>query len=320
MGVLLQSSSGYGGFDGTPLARPGYSDYIITKIFEKSFLREITNTRIDERITSCNQVVQFMIAPEISPWRNYQKNQRLVPSQVTPNAMCVSICEAAYQALKFDKLDIHWACERWESWESAFLDAIYETWEDKQRRWVFYAMLSQVSPGNKGARAGKFKNINLGTLGAPIPITPTNIAEQFSLLKVVLTQRGWWRDGQMFAVVPVEFFPVFSQSNFANKAWVGDSCGGGCSLAVDGIWEQNIMGFKIIQTRHAPYFKETGDRYGFSIIAGHSEAFAYAADIIEGRLVTSADDFGIQYQMMGVYGGAMLYPEAMAIAHWTFQF
>lgn len=319
MSVLMQSSSGYGGLDNTPLARPGYSDYVITQIFERDFIREITNTRIDERITSCNQVVQFMIAPEVGPWREYQLNQRLHPSQVTPNAMCVSICNSAYQALKFDKLTIHWACERWEQWEAAFLDAIFQTWVDKQRKWVFSAMIAQASPDSKGSNAGKFHNVDLGKIGAPVEITPDNIAYEFSKLQLVLREKMRWQEKNMFAVVPIQFFPVLAMSNFANKSWLGGSCGGSCSMGVDGVWDEKLMGFKVIQTIHSPWAKETGNRIGFYIIAGNSEAFAYAADIIEGRLVSGTDDFGIQYQMLGVYGGAMLYPDAVAIAYWTFK-
>lgn len=126
MSVLLQSASGYGGLDQTPLARPGYYNEIIANVYEKDFLQMITNSRISERITACNQVVQILKAPEVGPWRPYQKNQELIPNQVTANAICLSICNAAYNAIKIDELDIHWACERWAQWEQAFLEATYE--------------------------------------------------------------------------------------------------------------------------------------------------------------------------------------------------
>ena len=47
----MQSASGYGGLESTPLARPGYFNEIMNRVYERDFLPEITNSQIDERIT-----------------------------------------------------------------------------------------------------------------------------------------------------------------------------------------------------------------------------------------------------------------------------
>ena len=52
MPAPLQSASGYGGLDATPLARPGYYNEIMARVYERDFLPEITNSEIDERIIS----------------------------------------------------------------------------------------------------------------------------------------------------------------------------------------------------------------------------------------------------------------------------
>ena len=99
--------------------------------------------------------------------------------------------------------------------------------------------------------------------------------------------------------------------------WVGDAKK--TSFAVDGMWEQQIAGFNLIETVHAPFVKDADGRVCYYVIAGHRSAFAYAADIIDGRLVFPERTWSAEYQMLGVWGGKMLYPEAIAVGYWTFN-
>lgn len=314
---FLQSSSGYGGLEATPLARPGYFNEIIARVYERDFLPEITNSDINERITRCHQEVQILKAPEVAGWRTYQKNQPLVPNQITAEAMCLQICNAAYNSIKIDQTDIYFACERWSPWEEKFLDAVYESYVEMQRTWVLTAMILEASPYNKGAHAGKYGNVDLGSRGNPVVVNKDNIALRFAQLMEVLSDNLRWKDDEMFIVIPNQFYTVFAQSQFANTAFVG-SCKP-CSYTVDGKWNLPILGFTVIQTVHLPYVIEADGRVCFYIIAGHKSAFAYASDIIEGRIVKPTNTFGVEYQMLAVWGGKMLYPEAVAVGYWTFD-
>lgn len=315
--MILQSASGYGGLEATPLARPGYYNEIIARVYERDFLPEITNSEIDERITKCNQQVQILKAPEVGPWRSYQKNQEMVPNQITADAICLSICNAAYNDIKIDQTDIHFACDRWAPWEEKFLDAVYESYVAMQREWVLTAMILEASPQNKGASAGKFGTIDLGSRGNPIVVDKDNIPLRMAQLQQVLMEQLRWKDGEMFVIMPVAFRPVLSMSNFANAAWTG-TCKP-CSFGIDGMWGVPLGGFNVIETTHSPYVVEPDGRVCFYIVAGHRSAFAYASDIIEGRIVQSTRTFGVEYQMLAVWGGKMLYPEAIAVAYWTFK-
>jgi len=315
--MKLNSASGYGGLEATPLARIGYYNEIITRIYERDFLPMITNSDINERIVQCNQQVQIMKAPEVGGWRTYQKNQELIPNQISTDAICLQICNAAYNAIKIDKTDIHFACDRWASWEAAFLDAVYESYVEMQRKWVLTAMILEASAQNKGAKAGKFGKIDLGSRGNPVVVNKDTITRRMAELQQVLMEQLRWKNGEMFAVLPTAFRLALAESNFANASWTG-SCRT-CSYGIDGMWEEPLVGFNIIETTHSPFVIETDGRVCFYIIAGHKSAFAYASDIIEGRLVESERTFGVEYQMLAVWGGKMLYPEAIAIAYWTFE-
>lgn len=313
----LQSAVGYGGLEATPLVRPGYYNEIIARVYERDFLPEITNSEIDERITRCHQKVQIMLAPEVGPWRAYQKNQEMVPNQVSAEAICLDICNAAYNAIKIDKTDIWWACERWATWEEKFLDAVYESYVAMQREWVLTAMTIQASPRNRGAHAGKYGDIDLGSQGNPLVVNKDNLPLRLADLQRVLMESLRWKDGEMFIIMPVAFRSVLAMSNYANAAWTG-TCKP-CSFGIDGMWDQQLNGFNVIETTHAPMIPNDNGNLAFYIIAGHRSAFAYASDIIEGRLVDSNKTFGIEYQMLAVWGGKMLYPDAIAVGYWTFR-
>lgn len=311
----LISASGYGGLDNTPLARPGYYNEIIARVYERDFLPEITNSEIDERVIECHQMVQIMKAPEVGPWRSIEKNQEMVPSQVTAEAICFEICNAAYNAIKFDQLDIRWACDRWDQFEEKFLEDVYQSWVSLQRQWVLSAMIIEVDPANQGSAAGQHGAIDLGTPGNPIVITKDNLAAHITNLQLVLMDRLRWIENEMFIIVPPIFRSVLVQSNYANSMWIGT---GEKSVAIDGLWNNQLVGFNVIESVHVPYVRENGE-ICYYIIAGHKAAFAYAADIIDARIVYPDRTWSAEYQMLGVWGGKMLYPEALALGYWKFN-
>lgn len=316
--AILQSAAGYGaGLEATPLARPGYYNNIIARVHEKDFLPEITNSEINERIVRCNQTVQIMRAPEVGEWRNYQKNQQLVPNQISFDATCLQICNAAYNAIKFDQTDIYFACERWAMFEEKFLEEVYKKYVAMQRRWVLTAMILEADPRNKGSAAGKHGNIDLGSQSNPVVVDKDNFPLRLAQIAQVLREQLMWVPGEMFIILPTDFYSVLMQSNFANAAWTG-ACKP-CSIAIDGMWGIQLGGFNIIESVNVPYVIADDGTISYYIIAGHRSAFAYASDIIEGRLVYPTDSFSVQYQMLAVWGGKMIYPEAIAVGLWTFK-
>lgn len=315
MPAPMQSASGYGGLDATPLARPGYFNEIIAHIYERDFLPEITNSDINEEIVKCHQTVQIMKAPEVGPWRSLQKNQEMVPNQISAEAVELNICNAAYQDIKIDQLDIEFACDRWDAWEEKFLDEVYESYVKMQRDWVLSALILEADPGNKGAHAGKYGDIDLGSRGNPVSVNKDNIALHFANLQRVLMERLRWVENEMYLVLPVAMRTVLIQSNFANAAWNGT---GKRTFAIDGMWSEQISGFNIVESVNVPYVKETDGRICYYVIAGHKQAFAYASSIIDGRIVMPERTWSAEYQMLAVWGGKMLYPDAVAVGYWTF--
>lgn len=310
----LLSASGFQGLENSPLARPGYYNKFISRGWEMDFLPAITNTEIDERITACNQVVQFTRQPDVGPWRTYEKNQELIPDTISPEAFCMRICNAKYKALKFDKLDIRRICDRWDDFEASFLDSIYQTLSAEWRAYVLAGMVLEADAMNKGATAGRRRNINLGAPNAPKQIRGATIATEVGLLKRILMERFRWVEGEMVLVIPSAVYTSFITSPYANALQMG-SCVD-CSLLVTGQIPGMIGGFHVYVTESLPTVIDENGREAFYVIAAHRQAYAFASEILEGELVRPSRYFGIEYQMLAVWGAKAILPDAIAVGYW----
>lgn len=311
------SASGFQGLENSPLARIGYHNKIIGLGWEKDFLPEITNTEIDGRIHKCNQIVQFMRQPTVGPWRSYEKNQELVPDLVSPEGFCMTLDNAKYKALKFDDLDIKRICNRWESFEDSFLDSMYETLAAEWRSHVLCGMALEALPQNKGANAGRLRNVNLGAPGAPKAITGASFGRELARMKTVLVQRNRWVDGEMIIVLPSGIGEILVDSPYANAFDMGRCMD--CSLLLTGEIPGKLMGARTFVTNSlCSSIEDTMDgAEAFHVIMAHRDAYAFAGDIIEGRIVKPAKYFGTEYQTLAVWGGEAILPDAIAVGYWT---
>lgn len=312
----IASASGFSGLANSPLARIGYHDKIIAQGWDKEFLPYITNTAIDSRITRCNQVVQFTRQPLVGEWRPYEKNQELVPDYVSPDSFTMQVCNAAYKALKFDKLDISQICDRWPAFEESFLQSAYESLAEIFRTWTLEAMVLETAGTNKGANAGCNRNIDLGAPNAPRQITAENIHRELARLQRVLVESRRWINDEMFIMIPSALMEVLVDSKYASALEMGNCVD--CSILVTGLMPGKIMGFNVFVVDCLPQVVDGTGELAYYIIAGNREAFAFAGDLVEGELVRPSNYFGVQYQMLAVWGGKAIYPDALAVGYWTF--
>lgn len=313
--ALFQSASGYPGIESSPLARIGYSDVILSRVFEEDWLPRITSSELLEPVTRCNQVIQLMRAPEVGPLRSYQKNQQLTPNTVGTDARCLTICNMGYQDVKFDLTDVKQACERWAPFEEKMLESLYQSYVDSQRKFVLGRMMAQVSPLTSLGNAGRQHDVDLGSPGTPLHVTPANLPVVLAKLQRVLIEQKRWREGEMFIIVPPILRTYLAMSNYSNSQW---SCN--CGGIISGMWDHDLFGFQPIESIHVPVRMDESGALSFYIIAGHKEATAYASNIIESRLITNDPNyFGVRYQYLVAWGAEVIYPDALAMGYWTFD-
>ena len=223
-------ASGYKDLSETPLGNGVvYAGTIIDRNFEDDMLYYITNSTVLDELTRCGQVIQFDKPARVGPWRPYELNQRLIQDQPTSESFCITVCDMAYKSIKIDKESVRRACENWSAYETSFLN---DAWYHLSELWhtaALTGMQLQVSARNLGAEAGRYRNINLGTIGQALHLTPDNIVSFFSKMRDVLADAGRWYDGEMFIIIPRAMHTLLLETMFAKQMCcnTGERC---CSV------------------------------------------------------------------------------------------
>ena len=314
----LGSASGYGSIHDTPLATKGYHSRIIERGWEKDILGEIVNTRIVAQAFDCNQVVEFILQPDVGPWRKYEDNQVIKPDTVQITSVQMTLCNQAYKAIKIDNNLQRNLCQFWSKFEAGFLDSCYRELSGMWHSFVLSAMVLEADRRNKGANAGRERSINLGTVGAPVRVTPVNLPVNLMNLRNVLVHNNRWKNGEMFLIVPPEFSNVVIQSEYRLAADI--SCCKDPSMLLTGELPGQLAGFRTIESmRTISAFDATVNKQAYYILAFWKEAFAFYGDITEGRIIEDKDYWGRQYQMAALWGGKAIYGDAIAVGYWTFE-
>ena len=314
----LGSASGYGSIHDTPLATKGYHSRIIERGWEKDILGEIVNTRIVAQAFDCNQVVEFILQPDVGPWRKYEDNQVIKPDTVQITSVQMTLCNQAYKAIKIDNNLQRNLCQFWSKFEAGFLDSCYRELSGMWHSFVLSAMVLEADRRNKGANAGRERSINLGTVGAPVRVTPVNLPVNLMNLRNVLVHNNRWKNGEMFLIVPPEFSNVVIQSEYRLAADI--SCCKDPSMLLTGELPGQLAGFRTIESmRTISAFDQTVNKQAYYILAFWKEAFAFYGDITEGRIIEDKDYWGRQYQMAALWGGKAIYGDAIAVGYWTFE-
>ena len=310
-------ASGYKDLLDTPLGKGViYAGTIKDRNFEADMLYHITNSSVLDDLTRCGQVVQFNKPPRVGSWRPYELNQPMIPDQPTSDSFCITICNMAYKSIKIDEVNIYRACEDWEAYETGFLN---DAWRHLSELWhtdCLTGMQLQVSSRNLGKTAGRYGNIDLGSVGNPLHLTPDNIVSFFSRMRDVLQDAGRWYEGEMFIVVPRAMETLLLETMFAKQL----CCNTNDYVLFKGMKARDILGFIVASSdRLRPVIDPATRRLVYPILAGWNEAYAFTGDIIKARLKEMEKTFGVTYDMLTVYGGGVIYPEALAKAYCTFS-
>lgn len=313
----LTAASGYEALRSTNLGKGViYAGTIKARNWDDDFMPFIANTRVLDDLTKCGDVITFEKPPQTGPWRPYEANQELINDQVSSESFCLSICGSAYKSLKFERPDIRKACENWDEFETAFLTDAWNNLSELWKRNLLTGMSLQIADTNIGNKAGRYKNINMGSVGNPLHLSPENLVNFIAKARELLRSTGRWYDGEMFMLVPPEFSTLILQTAY-EKQWCCDASDG---VLFNGLKATNINGFKVIETDLVvPSVDPATGRLVYPIIAGWNDAYAFTGEIIEAEINKVPRSFGVTYDMLSVFGGGVIYPEALTKAYVTFS-
>lgn len=157
-----------------------------------------------------------------------------------------------------------------------------------------------VAAVNKGTTAGKIsQNINLGTTGAPVAVTPLNIVDAIVDMGNVLDEQNIPETGR-WLVIPPWIAAVIKKSDLRNASISGD----GVSMSRNGRLGM-LDRFTLYSSNLLPTAVE-GAATAFRIFAGHPHGLTFASQITKVETMRSERSFSQLLRGLQVYGFKVL--------------
>ncbi len=232
----------------------------------------------------------------------------------TPNTIELAIDKGKYFAFQVSDVLAH---QSKPELMNMFTDDASEQMKVTVDETVLDGTFDQGSASNKGATAGVTSSaFDLGTDNAPITLTGSNILEKITALSAVLDEQNVPESGRWLVIDPATR-QILMQSNLAQAQFMGDST----SMVRNGRIGQ-IDRFTVYVSNQLPTAAADEDWVGGAdvgtlkrraIMAGHTTAISFAAQMSKVEMVRNPNDFGDYCRGLNIYGFKVVKPESLAL-------
>lgn len=310
MGVA--AASGYPQFSGN-LISPIFSMDLLERFYTNTMYSDISTTEYTGELEKGGDQITFWREPEVIV-RDSHKNKKIEHDTINAEPVTMVIDRAKEFSIKVSDIDEK-QIQAWPKWRESFLrNAGYQLAQAIDPE-LLTEMYTAAAAKNQGATAGAMSSsINLGTAGAPLVITSTNIIEVLSLIHQVLDEAKAPRDGR-FITLPPAGITALRNSDLQAAYMTGLSW----SPLTNGRIPEQVMGFTIMQSLNiTSEVDATVSKLSYHLVAGVKMATAFAAQLEKTRVIEDKDEWAKFYQGLTVYGFKVLYPEALVHIYATF--
>ena len=157
-----------------------------------------------------------------------------------------------------------------------------------------------IVAANKGLTAGKISgDINLGTTGTPVALTPTNVLNYIVDAGTVLDEQNIPETGR-WLLVPPWAAAMIKKSDLRNASISGD----GVSMLRNGRIGM-IDRFTLYSSNLLPTATE-GTQSAYRMFAGHPHGLTFASQITKLETIRSEQTFGTLLRGLQVFGNKVL--------------
>lgn len=275
-----------------------WSGKLIENFYDATVLAAISNTDYEGEIRQYGDTVNIRTTPEITI-RTYTKGQTLQVENPDKPKLQLLIDKGEYFSCIEDDVDkVQSDIALMDTWSK---DAS-ERMKIKIDQRVLTDLLPDVASTNKGSAAGRITgNIDLGTTGAPIAITKSNVLDYIVDLGTVLDEANAPEAGR-FLVIPAKMAGMIKKSDLKDASITGDS------MSVIRNGRLGMIDRFTIYMSHNLYVSSGK----FSLIAGHKMGFTFASQMTNMETIRSESTFGNIVRGLQVYGYKVVKPEALA--------
>lgn len=258
---------------------------------------DIANTDYEGEISAYGDKVVIRTTPDIVV-NDYVKGQNLSYEQPESPNTELNIDQGKYFAFKVKKIDVvqsdlnlmdNWATDGAEQMKT------------KIDTDILGAIYTDADAANAGATAGAISgNINLGTSGAPVAVSKTNVLDLLVDYGTVLDEQNI-PESNRYVILPAWMCGMIKKSDLKDASLAGD----GASILRNGrlgmidrftIYSSNNLNVSAGKT---------------NVIFGHKSALTFASQMTDMESIDDPNDFGKLVRSLNVYGFEVIKGESL---------
>lgn len=282
-----------------------WASKLIQNFYDATVLAAISNTDYEGEIKSFGDNVQIRTTPELTV-RSYQKGMTLQVERPDKPKLTLTIDQGDYFAAVEDDVDkVQADIDLMNTWSKDASERMKIAIDTK----VLTGILPDIAATNRGAAAGRISgNINLGTTGAPLQLTKTNILDTLIDAGQVLNEANAPTDNR-YAVIPAWAAAMIKKSDLKDASMTGDGTSvlrNGRLGTIDGLtlyMSHNIN--RVVDSTYPAY----------SIIIGHKMGLTFASQMTNMESIRAESTFGSIIRGLQVYGYKVVKPEALCLLY-----
>lgn len=297
MAFPLNSANGAVAYSGNFIPEI-WSAKLIENFYDSTVLAAIANTDYEGDIKSMGDTVNIRTTPDLTI-RSYEKGMTLTVERPDKPKVQLVIDQGEYFAAIEDDVDkVQADINLMDTWSR---DAS-EKMKIKIDQNVLTGMLTGIAATNKGATAGRISgDIDLGTSGAPLAITKSNVLDLLVDMGTVLDEANAPEAGR-FVVIPAKMAGLVKKSDLKDASISGD----GTSILRNG--RLGMIDRFTVYVSHN--LNVTSGK--FDIVAGHKMGLTFASQMTEMESIRAETTFGNIIRGLQVYGYKVVKGEALA--------
>lgn len=278
-----------------------WSSKLIENFYDASVLTAISNTDYEGEIKAHGDKVQIRLTPEVTV-RPYQKGMNLTVERPDKPKITLEIDQGEYFACVEDDVDkVQSDINLMDEWSKDASEKMKLAIDAK----VLTNILPDISTSNMGATAGRIsQSINLGSTGAPVQVTKTNVLDLLVDAGTVLDEANAPESGR-FLIIPAWMAGLIKKSDLKDASLAGDSS----SVLRNG--RLGMIDRFTLYTSHNLNSVVDSTYRCFSVIGGHKMGLTFASQMSEMESLRAESTFGTIIRGLQVYGFKVVKGEAL---------
>ena len=301
----VQRVTGYPDYNATKNIPVIFAGKTLEKFYEASVVANIATTDYVGEVKNQGDTVYIRTIPSITI-RPYKKGQKLQLEYPESPYIEFTINRAKYYNFALDDIDIKQF--DLDMMDKYALDAS-EQLKIEQDSEVLASIYVDVDPANQGPNAGaKTGRFNLGTTGAPVTLSKTNILDYIVDMGVVLDEQNRPRTDR-FLILPPHIAGMIKKSDLKDASITGDRVSPLRSGLIG-----SIDNFNIYISNLLPIVDDGGTNCTY-IYFGHKSALVYVMQLVKEEAYRPQDTFAEAMKGLVVYDFKVIQPASLGVLY-----